>query len=130
MICTATIEEGVPRFLKDSGSGCLGNCEYSMLPKCANERIRREVSKGSNPGVPWKFQRLINTTACAVIDLEALGERSILIDCDVIQADGGTRTTSITGGMIVLYDAVRPLMAAGKLTQNPIRNFVSCANQH
>ena len=96
-----------------------------MLPACANERIRREVTKGKPSGRTMEIQRLIGRSLRAVIDLKALGERSIVIDCDVIQADGGTRTTSITGGMIVLYDAVQSLISRGKLTENPIRNFVS-----
>ena len=124
VICTATIEESVPRFLKDTGSGWV-TAEYSMLPACANERIRREVTKGKQSGRTMEIQRLIGRSLRAVIDLKALGERSILIDCDVIQADGGTRTTSITGGMIVLYDAVQSLISQGKLRETPIRNFVS-----
>lgn len=124
VICTATIEEGVPRFLKDTGSGWV-TAEYSMLPASANERIRREVTKGKQSGRTMEIQRLIGRSLRAAIDLEGLGERSILIDCDVIQADGGTRTTAITGGMIVLYDAIESLISAGKLTQSPIQNFVS-----
>ncbi len=124
VICTATIEESVPRFLHDSGEGWV-TAEYSMLPACANERIRREVTKGKQSGRTMEIQRLIGRSLRAVIDLKALGERSILIDCDVIQADGGTRTTSITGGMVVLYDAVQLLLNQGKLSENPIKNFVS-----
>ncbi|MGC6367255.1 MAG: ribonuclease PH [Candidatus Marinamargulisbacteria bacterium] len=127
VLCTATIEESVPRFLKDSGSGWV-TAEYSMLPASSNERIRREVSKGKQSGRTMEIQRLIGRSLRAAIDLEALGERSILIDCDVIQADGGTRTTSITGGMIVLYDAVQKLISNGKLINNPIKNFVSAVS--
>ena len=124
VICTATIEESVPRFLKDSGSGWI-TAEYSMLPACANERIRREVSNGKQSGRTMEIQRLIGRSLRAAVDLNALGERSIFIDCDVIQADGGTRTTSITGGMIVLYDAIQSLINANILKTNPIKNFVS-----
>ena len=124
VICTATIEESVPRFLKDTGSGWV-TAEYSMLPACANERIRREVTKGKPSGRTMEIQRLIGRSLRAAIDLNALGERSILIDCDVIQADGGTRTTSITGGMIVLYDAIQRLISEEKISTNPIQNFVS-----
>ena len=99
-----------------------------MLPASSNERIRREVSKGKQSGRTMEIQRLIGRSLRAAIDLEALGERSILIDCDVIQADGGTRTTSITGGMIVLYDAVQKLISNGKLINNPIKNFVSAVS--
>ena len=127
VLCTATIEESVPRFLKDSGSGWV-TAEYSMLPASSNDRIRREVSKGKQSGRTMEIQRLIGRSLRAAIDLEALGERSILIDCDVIQADGGTRTTSITGGMIVLYAAVQKLMSEGKLINNPIKNFVSAVS--
>ena len=112
---------------KDSGSGWV-TAEYSMLPASSNERIRREVSKGKQSGRTMEIQRLIGRSLRAAIDLEALGERSILIDCDVIQADGGTRTTSITGGMIVLYDAVQKLISNGKLINNPIKNFVSAVS--
>ena len=127
VLCTATIEESVPRFLKDSGSGWV-TAEYSMLPASSNERIRREVSKGKQSGRTMEIQRLIGRSLRAAIDLEALGERSIMIDCDVIQADGGTRTTSITGGMIVLYAAIQKLMSEGKLINNPIKNFVSAVS--
>ncbi len=124
VICTATVEESVPRFLKDTGEGWV-TAEYSMLPACANERIRREVTKGKPSGRTMEIQRLIGRSLRAAIDLKKLGERSIVIDCDVIQADGGTRTTSITGGMFVLYDVIQKLMAEQKLTENPIHNFVS-----
>ena len=124
VICTATVEESVPRFLKDTGRGWV-TAEYSMLPASTNERIRREVSKGKQSGRTMEIQRLIGRSLRAAIDLDKLGERSILIDCDVIQADGGTRTTSITGGMFVLYDVVQKLISGGQIAQNPIQNFVS-----
>ena len=124
VICTATVEDSVPRFLKDSGQGWI-TAEYSMLPASSSDRIRREVTKGKQSGRTMEIQRLIGRSLRAAVDMEALGERSIMIDCDVIQADGGTRTTSITGGMIVLYDAIQKLMSQGKLDVNPVRNFVS-----
>jgi ribonuclease PH len=127
VICTATLEDGVPRFLKDTGRGWV-TAEYAMLPASANERIRREVSKGKQSGRTMEIQRLIARSLRAAIDLDILGERSIVIDCDVIQADGGTRTTSITGGMIVLMDIIQQLMASGKLTQNPIQHFISAVS--
>jgi ribonuclease PH len=127
VICTATVEPSVPRFLKDTGSGWI-TAEYSMLPASANERIRREVSKGKQSGRTMEIQRLIARSLRAAVDLELLGEISIVIDCDVIQADGGTRTTSITGGMIVLYDVIQQLMAEGRLIQNPVKNFVSAVS--
>ena len=120
----AIFEESVPRFLKDTGRGWV-TAEYSMLPASTNERIRREVSKGKQSGRTMEIQRLIGRSLRAAIDLDKLGERSILIDCDVIQADGGTRTTSITGGMFVLYDVVQKLISGGQIAQNPIQNFVS-----
>ena len=127
VICTATVEDGVPRFLKETGSGWI-TAEYSMLPASTNERIRREVSKGKQSGRTMEIQRLIARSLRAAVDLEKLGEVSIVIDCDVIQADGGTRTTSITGGMIVLYDVIQKLIQSGRLSQNPIRNFVSAVS--
>ena len=99
-----------------------------MLPASANERIRREVSKGKQSGRTMEIQRLIARSLRAAVDLELLGEISIVIDCDVIQADGGTRTTSITGGMIVLYDVIQQLMAEGRLIQNPVKSFVSAVS--
>ncbi len=127
VICTATVENSVPRFLKDSGKGWI-TAEYSMLPFATSERNRREVSKGKQSGRTMEIQRLIGRALRASVDMELLGERSITIDCDVIQADGGTRTTSITGGMIVLYDAIQKLMQKGLLQVNPIRHFVSAVS--
>ena len=124
VICTATIEESVPRFLKDTGKGWV-TAEYAMLPASSNERIRREVSNGKQSGRTMEIQRLIGRSLRAAINLDDLGERSIYIDCDVIQADGGTRTTSITGGMIVLHDAIQSLLDSQRLSVSPIQNFVS-----
>ena len=96
-----------------------------MMPAATSERNRREVSKGKQSGRTMEIQRLIGRSLRAAVDMEKLGEVSIIIDCDVIQADGGTRTTSITGGMIVLYDAIQKLMKEGIVTEDPIRHFVS-----
>ena len=124
VICTASVETSVPRFLRDSGQGWV-TAEYSMMPAATSERNRREVSKGKQSGRTMEIQRLIGRSLRAAVDMEKLGEVSIIIDCDVIQADGGTRTTSITGGMIVLYDAIQKLMKEGIVTEDPIRHFVS-----
>lgn len=127
VICTATVEESVPRFLRDSGKGWI-TAEYAMMPAATSERNRREVSKGKQSGRTMEIQRLIGRSLRAAVDMEKLGERSITIDCDVIQADGGTRTTSITGGMIVLYDAIQQLMQKGLIEENPIRHFISAVS--
>lgn len=119
VLCTATIEEKVPRFLKDQGVGWL-TAEYSMLPGASHDRINREVQKGKPSGRTSEIQRLIGRSLRAVIDFEALGERTIFIDADVLQADGGTRTAAITGGMVALIDAVGSLQREGKLLKNPI----------
>ena len=124
VICTATVEDGVPRFLKDTGQGWV-TAEYSMMPGSTSTRNRREVSKGKQSGRTMEIQRLIGRSLRAAIDMEKLGERSIIIDCDVIQADGGTRTASITGGMIVLYDAINDLISKNSISVNPIRSFIS-----
>ena len=124
VLCTATIENRVPPFLKDQGKGWI-TAEYSMLPGSTNPRVRRELNKGKPSGRTQEIQRLIGRSLRAVVDLEALGERSILIDADVLQADGGTRTASITGGMIVLQMAIQKLMAAGEIKQNPIREWLA-----
>lgn len=124
VLCTATIEQGVPPFLRDSGTGWL-SAEYSMLPSATHTRNRREVSKGKTSGRTSEIQRLIGRSLRAVIDFEVLGERSISIDCDVLQADGGTRTASITGGMLALHDAVQYALAKGILAQNPIKEWCS-----
>lgn len=124
VICTATLERGVPRFLRDTGRGWV-TAEYAMLPASTNERIRRDSQKGKLSGRSMEIQRLIGRSLRSVIDLQALGEQSIVIDCDVIQADGGTRTTSITGAMIVLRDLVHQMMANGTLTHNPIQSVIA-----
>ena len=105
VICTATVEDSVPRWLKGSGQGWV-TAEYSLLPRSTKTRVSREAAKGKQTGRTVEIQRLIGRALRAVVDLEALGERSITIDCDVIQADGGTRTASITGAFVALVDAV------------------------
>ncbi len=116
VLCTATIENRVPGFLKDTGMGWV-TAEYAMLPRSAQERIPREAVKS---GRAKEISRLIGRSLRSVVDLHALGERQIIIDCDVIQADGGTRTAAITGGYVALHDAVDALLGDGKLEQSPL----------
>jgi ribonuclease PH len=127
VLCTGTIEEATPRFLKDTGKGWL-TAEYAMLPGSSAERIRRDVSRGYPSGRTMEIQRLIGRSLRAAVDMAALGERSIIIDCDVIQADGGTRTTAITGGMIVLQDLVERLLREGQIATNPIQHYVAAVS--
>jgi ribonuclease PH len=124
VLCTASVDEGVPRWMKGSGKGWV-TAEYSMLPGASEERIRREVSKGSPSGRTHEIQRLIGRSLRAVCDMVVLGERQILIDCDVLQADGGTRTASINGAYVALHDALTRLVQRGELQENPLRE--ACA---
>ena len=124
VICTASVEEKVPPFLKGKGEGWV-TAEYGMLPRSTGSRMKREAAAGKQSGRTQEIQRLIGRSLRAVVDLAALGERQITIDCDVIQADGGTRTASITGAYVALQDAIQSLIAAGKLSQNPIREAVA-----
>lgn len=124
VICTASVEETVPSFLKGKGQGWV-TAEYGMLPRSTGSRMRREAAAGKQSGRTQEIQRLIGRSLRAVVDLEKLGERQITIDCDVIQADGGTRTASITGAWVALADAVEGLLRAGKLAVNPIREAVA-----
>ncbi|MCB6531798.1 ribonuclease PH [Enterococcus avium] len=124
VICSATLEDSVPQFLRGSGSGWV-TAEYSMLPRATNTRNRRESAKGKLSGWTMEIQRLIGRSLRAVIDLEKLGERSIIVDCDVIQADGGTRTASITGGFVALRLAVNKLLASGELAEDPIKEHLA-----
>lgn len=124
VICSATLEGSVPPFLRGSGSGWV-TAEYSMLPRATNTRNRRESAKGKLSGRTMEIQRLIGRSLRAVIDLEKLGERSIIVDCDVIQADGGTRTASITGGFVALRLAVNKLLASGELAEDPIKEHLA-----
>ena len=124
VIVTATVEEKVPPFLKNKNKGWI-TAEYAMLPRSSQQRIRRESSQGKVGGRTHEIQRLIGRSLRSVVEMEALGERTILIDCDVMQADGGTRTASITGAFIALVDAVKHLQKEGKVKQWPIRDYLA-----
>ena len=124
VICTASIEDSVPPFLKGQGQGWL-TAEYGMLPRSTGTRMRREASVGKQGGRTLEIQRLIGRSLRAALDLSQLGERTIYIDCDVIQADGGTRTASITGGFVALSLAIEKLIAQGKLSSNPILHYIA-----
>ena len=127
VICTATVEEAVPPFLRGQGRGWI-TAEYGMLPASASSRIRREAAAGRQSGRTQEIQRLIGRSLRAAADLDKLGERQILIDCDVIQADGGTRTASITGAFVALKIAVRKLLDAGILAENPLTGSVAAVS--
>jgi len=124
VLCTASVEEKVPPFKRGSGQGWL-TAEYGMLPRATHTRSDREAAKGKQSGRTQEIQRLIGRSLRTVFDLGALGERTISLDCDVLQADGGTRTAAITGAFVAAHDAVAVLLAQGKLTQSPIRDFVA-----
>lgn len=124
VICTASIEERVPPFLKDTGRGWI-TAEYGMLPRSTSTRSMREATTGRIGGRTQEIQRLIGRSLRSIVDLDLIGERTIYIDCDVIQADGGTRTASITGGFVALYDAMRFAVQNGIIEKNPIKNMVS-----
>lgn len=124
VLCTASVDEKVPGFLKGKKQGWV-TAEYGMLPRSTGSRMDREAAKGKQSGRTQEIQRLIGRSLRAIIDLEKLGERSIQIDCDVIQADGGTRTASITGAYVALQDAVSTLLASGKITENPLKQAVA-----
>ena len=124
VLCTATVEDHVPRWLKGKGRGWV-TAEYGMLPRSTGSRMGREAAQGKQGGRTMEIQRLIARSLRAVVDLEALGERMITVDCDVIQADGGTRTASITGGYVALVDAVHWLLANKKLKTNPIHGRIA-----
>ncbi len=124
VLCTASVDEKVPPFLKGKGQGWV-TAEYGMLPRSTGQRMQREAAKGKQGGRTMEIQRLIGRALRAVVDLKALGERTITIDCDVIQADGGTRTASITGGYVALVDAINHLRAKKLVANQPIRNFVA-----
>jgi ribonuclease PH len=124
VICTASATYGVPPFLKDSGKGWV-TAEYGMLPRSTHDRIPREAAKGKQTGRTQEIQRLIARSLRAAVNLAALGEYTITVDCDVIQADGGTRTASITGGCVALYDAIETLKQQGKIKKDPFRQLVA-----
>lgn len=127
VLCTASVEESVPGFLRGKGQGWL-TAEYGMLPRATHTRGAREAAKGKQTGRTQEIQRLIGRSLRAVVDLAALGERQIIIDCDVLQADGGTRTAAITGACVAVHDAIGGLVAAGKLARNPMREFVAAVS--
>ena len=124
VLCTASVEENVPPFLRGKGQGWV-TAEYGMLPRSTHTRSAREAAKGKQTGRTQEIQRLIGRSLRAVTDLNALGERQITLDCDVLQADGGTRCASITGAWIALHDACDKLVQAGKLPANPIKDHVA-----
>jgi ribonuclease PH len=119
VLCNASVEDQVPRFLRDRGQGWV-TAEYGMLPRSTSERMGREAARGRQGGRTLEIQRLIGRSLRAAVDLPALGERTITIDCDVIQADGGTRTASITGAFVALCDAIETLTRGGQLERNPL----------
>ncbi|EGV36494.1 ribonuclease PH [Neisseria weaveri] len=127
IICTASVDESVPPFLRGKNQGWV-TAEYGMLPASTASRMRREASAGKQSGRTQEIQRLIGRSLRAVVDMEKLGERQILIDCDVIQADGGTRTASITGAFVALAMAVNKLLAKGLIYENPIREAVAAVS--
>ncbi len=124
VLCTASVEESLPPFLRGKGQGWV-TAEYGMLPRSTHTRSAREAAKGKQTGRTQEIQRLIGRSLRAVTDLKALGERQITLDCDVLQADGGTRCASITGAWIALYEACEKLVQAGKLTVNPVKDHVA-----
>ena len=127
VLCTASVEERVPSFLKESGRGWV-TAEYGMLPRATNTRGEREAARGKQSGRTQEIQRLIGRSLRAVVDLAALGSRTIQIDCDVLQADGGTRTAAITGGYVALADAVDALIARKTLSSNPLHGQVAAVS--
>lgn len=130
VICTVSVESGVPRFLRGQNQGWL-TAEYGMLPRATGERTRREASSGKQGGRTLEIQRLIGRSLRAAVDLKALGEYTLTVDCDVIQADGGTRTASITGAMVAVEDALKAMQASGKLKADkplPIKQRVAAVS--
>ena len=124
VLCNASIDNRVPPFLKGANKGWI-TAEYGMLPRSTGQRMAREAARGRQGGRTLEIQRLIGRALRAAVDLEALGERTITIDCDVIQADGGTRTASITGGFVALVDALRQLRRNGQLARDPVHGFIA-----
>jgi ribonuclease PH len=127
VLCTASVEEGVPAFLKGKGQGWL-TAEYGMLPRSTDTRMRREATEGKQSGRTQEIQRLIGRSLRAITDLSALGERTIRIDCDVLQADGGTRCASITGAYVALADAIAWCRGRGLLVKEPLRDHVAAVS--
>jgi len=127
VICNASIVPGVPRFLKGTGKGWV-TAEYGMLPRSTNERMPREVTRGSPGGRTMEIQRLIGRSLRAMIDMDCLGENTITVDCDVIQADGGTRTASVTGACVALFDAITHLKKIGQIKKDPIKTLIAAVS--
>jgi ribonuclease PH len=127
VICTASISETLPRFLRESNQGWI-TAEYGMLPRSTHERIDREASQGKQKGRTVEIQRLIGRSLRAAVDLQALGPRAITIDCDVIQADGGTRTAAISGAWVALADALQHLQNTGKVLTNPLKHHIAAVS--
>lgn len=127
VLCNATVEDGVPRFLKGQGQGWV-TAEYGMLPRATNSRNAREAARGKQTGRTMEIQRLIARSLRAAVDLKALGEFTITIDCDVIQADGGTRTASISGACVALVDALNKMVEEGKLKKSPLKSMVAAVS--
>ena len=127
VLCTASVVDGVPRFLKGQGQGWI-TAEYGMLPRATHTRNDREASKGKQGGRTLEIQRLIARSLRSAVDLKALGEFTITIDCDVIQADGGTRTAAISGGCVALFDAISWLRKQNKITTNPMKALVAAVS--
>lgn len=127
VLCTASVEENVPQFLRGKGQGWV-TAEYAMLPRATNTRNKREVSQGKPNARNQEIQRLIGRSLRSIVDFNKLGERQIIIDCDVIQADGGTRTASITGAYVALCDAISVLLKNGKISQNPLREALAAVS--
>ena len=124
VICTASVDTSVPRFLKGTGQGWI-TAEYGMLPRSTGSRMDREAASGRQSGRTQEIQRLIGRSLRSAVDMKMLGEHTIKIDCDVIQADGGTRTASITGGCVALADAIRQMQARGLIKENPLKRMVA-----
>ena len=124
VLCTATVEEGVPRFMKGKGKGWV-TAEYGMLPRSTHTRMSREAARGKQGGRTMEIQRLIARSLRAAVDLKALGENTISVDCDVIQADGGTRTASITGACVALVDALTHMRTKGMIKTNPLKQLIA-----
>ena len=122
VLCTASVDDDVPRWMRNSGKGWV-TAEYSMLPGASPERINREAAKGKQSGRTVEIQRLIGRSLRAACDMTLLGERQVTVDCDVLQADGGTRTASICGGFVALHDALQRIVDRGDLKQNPLQSF-------
>ena len=127
VLCTASIEEGVPGFLRGRGQGWV-TAEYGMLPRATHTRSAREAAKGKQSGRTQEIQRLIGRSLRAVMDMSALGERTVTLDCDVLQADGGTRTAAITGSYVALVDACQTLIARGALASSPLHGQVAAVS--